>query len=86
MVTGKTLLCIKVIIKGNLVSNFRPITCLPLIWKLLTDILAEELYKHLEKTNSLPWEQNAYRKGSRGTQDQQLIDKMIVKDCKRWLL
>ena len=86
MVTGKTLLCIKVIIKGNFVSNFRPITCLPLIWKLLTDILAEELYEHLEKTNSLPWEQNGYRKGSRGTQDQQLIDKMIVKDCKRWLL
>ena len=86
MVTGKTLLCIKVIIKGNLVSNFRPITCLPLIWKLLTDILAEELYEHLEKTNSLPWEQNGYSKGRRGTQDQQLIDKMIVKDCKRWLL
>ena len=31
MVTGKTLLCIKEIEKGNLVSNFRPITCLTLI-------------------------------------------------------
>ena len=49
MVTGKTLLCIKEIQKGNLVLNFRPITCLPLIWKLLTGILAEELYEHLEK-------------------------------------
>ena len=49
MVTGKTLLCMKEIQKGNLVSNFRPITCLSLIWKLLTGILAEELYKHLEK-------------------------------------
>ena len=54
MVTGKTLLCIKEIQKGNLVSNFRPITCPPLIWKLLTGILAEELYEHLEKTHSLP--------------------------------
>ena len=85
MVTGKTLLCIKEIQKGNLVSNFRPITCLPLIWKLLTGILAEELYEHLEKTNSLPWEQKGCRKGSRGTKDQLLIDKMIVKDCKKRL-
>ena len=85
MVTGKTLLCIKEIQKGNLVSNFRPITCPPLIWKLLTGILAEELYEHLEKTNSLPWEQKRCRKRSRGTKDQLLIDKMIVKDCKRRL-
>ena len=82
MVTGKTLLCIKEIPKGNLVSNFRPITCLPLIWKLLTGNLAEELYEHVENTNSLPWEQKGCRKGSRGTKDQLLIDKMIVKDCK----
>ena len=85
MVTGKTLLCIKEIQKGNLVSHFRPITCLPLIWKLLTSILAEELYEHLEKANSLPWEQKGCRKGSPGTKDQLLIDKMIVKDCKKRL-
>ena len=29
--------------------NFRLITCLPLIWKLLTGILAEEMYEHLKK-------------------------------------
>ena len=85
MVTGKSLLCIKEIKKGTLVSNFRPMTCLPLIWKLLTGILAEELYEHLEKTNSLSWKQKGCRKGSRGTKDQLLIDKMIVKDCKRRL-
>ena len=68
--------------KGNLMSNFRLIICLPLIWKLLTCILAAELYEHFEKTNSLPWEQNGCRKGSRGTKDQLLIEKMIVKDCK----
>ena len=47
MVTGKTLLCVKEIQKRNLLSNFRPITCLPLIWKLLTGILAEELHEHV---------------------------------------
>ena len=85
MVTAKTLLCIKETKKGNLVSYFRPITCLPLVWKLLTGILAKELYEHLEKTNSLPWEQKGWRKGSRGTKNHLLIDKMIVKDCKRRL-
>ena len=47
--TGKTLLCIKGIQIGNLVSNFRPITWLPLIWKLLTSILDEELHEHVKK-------------------------------------
>ena len=69
----------------NLVSNFRPITCLPLIWKLLTGILAEELYRHHEKTKLLPWEQKGCRKGIQGTEDQLIIDKMLVEDCKRRL-
>ena len=71
--------------KGNAVANFRPITCLPLLWKLLTGILAEELYEHLEQANILPWEQKGSRKGSQGTKDQLLIDKIIVKNCKKRL-
>ena len=85
MVTRKTLLGIKEIQKGNLVSNVRPITCLSLIWRLLTDIFAAELYEHLQKTNLLPGRGKGFRKRKRGTKDQLLIDKMIVKDCKRWL-
>ena len=76
MVIGKTLLCIKEIQKGNLVSDFRPVTCLPLIWKLLKGILAEKLYENLEEINSLPWEQKGYRKGKpkhkRSTADWQI--------------
>ena len=51
----------------------------------MTAVLAEELYKHLEEKSLLPWEQKGCRKGSRGTKDQLLIDKMIVKKCKRRL-
>ena len=40
MATGKTLFCVKEIEEGNLVSNFKPITCLPLIWKLMTGIFS----------------------------------------------
>ena len=85
MVTGKTLLCVKEVDKGNVVTNFRPITCLPLIWKLLTGIIGEELYSNLENINMLTWEQNGCRKGSRGTNDQLLIDKLVVKNCKKRL-
>lgn len=76
MVTGQTLL--KEIVNGNKVSNFIPITCLPLLWKLLSPVLAEELYRHLEENNLLPREQKDYRKGSRGTKHQQLTDKMEI--------
>ena len=27
--------------KGNIASNYRPITCLPLVWKFLTGVLAD---------------------------------------------
>ena len=43
------------------------------------------MYEHLGKTNSVPWEQEGCRKGNRGTKDQLLIDRMVVKDCK-WRL
>ena len=35
MTKGRTCLIVKEKSKGALVSNFRPITCLPIMWKLL---------------------------------------------------
>ena len=69
--------------KGNIGTNFRPITCLPLMWKLFTGIMGDELYKHLEEENLLPDEQKGCRRNSRGTKDQLLIDKMVIRNCKR---
>ena len=34
--------------KGNVASNCRPITCLPLMWKLLTGVIADQIYAHLD--------------------------------------
>ena len=34
--------------KGNVASNYRPITCLPLIWKLLTGVISDKIYAHLD--------------------------------------
>ena len=70
---------------GSINTNFRPITCLPLIWKLLTGILADELYQHLESKELLPEEQKGYLRDARGTKDQLLTDKTILKNCRRRL-
>ena len=44
-------------------------------------VIAEAMYKHLE--GILHEEQMGCRRRSRGTKDQLLIDKAILKDCKR---
>ena len=62
LTSGKTVLIVKDKGKGNEVIYFRPITCLPIMWKLLTGIISEEMYKHLDKENLLPDEQKGCRR------------------------
>ena len=69
--------------KGNTADNYQPITCLPLMWKLLTGVIAEEMYNYLEREKILPKEQKGCKRGSRGTKDQLLIDKTVLEDCKK---
>ena len=83
MTTGKTIFCQKDLSKGNAVDNYRPISCFPLMWKLMTGIIANSAYEYLEMYNLLPVEQKGCRRSSRGTKDQLLIDKMVLNDCKK---
>ena len=46
---GRTLLLQKDKSKGNVASNYRPITCLPLMWTLLTGVIADQIYPHLNQ-------------------------------------
>ena len=80
---GLTTLTVKDKTKGNVITNFLPITCLPQMWKLVTGVLADEMYAHLERNNLLPDEQRGCRKRARGSKDQLLIDRMILKNCKK---
>ena len=48
--------------KRNIASNYRPITCLSLVSKLLTDILTDKIYDYLEKKMLLPEEQKGCRR------------------------
>ena len=68
---GKTLLCQKV----SAVDNYRPIFFLPLMWKIMTGMLAEKMYSHLKAENVLTSEQRECSKGRRGTKNKLFIDK-----------
>ena len=83
MTAGRTVLIQKDKEKGNTPGNYRPITCLPIMWKILTSILSDEIYRHLEDSKLIGEEQKGCRRGYRGTKDHLMLDKVILKDCKR---
>ena len=69
MTLGKTILCQKDPIKGNADDNYRPISCLPLMWKLMTGTIAESIYSFLHVNDKLPVEQKGCWKKIGGTKD-----------------
>ena len=79
---GRTSLLQKDKSKGNAASNYRPITCLSLMWKLLTGVIVDQIYAHLDHEKLLPEEQKGCRKGSRGTNDLLCIDRAVIKEVK----
>ena len=64
-------------------SNYRPITCLSLLWKLLAGIVADEIYNHLKENDLLPEEQKGYDRNSRSTNEQLLMDKTVIKNGRK---
>ena len=73
--------------KGCVSSNYRPITCLSVVWKLFSNILSKmiyvHMYKHLQSNTLLPYEQKGCYVNSRKTKDQLLIDKLLMLDSRQ---
>ena len=46
---GRTSLLQKDKSKGNVASNYRPMTCLALKWTLLAGVIADQIYAHLDR-------------------------------------
>ena len=63
--------------KGKAASNYRPITWLPLVWKLRTGVIANVIYGFLATNLLLPQELNGLRRKSRGMNDLLFNDKMM---------
>ena len=74
---GCTVLCQKNPRKGNAVENYHPITCLPLLWKLLTRVIAEDIYDYLEQEELLPEE----KKDAEKEAVEQRINCLLIRLC-----
>ena len=83
LMKSRTVLIKKDPAKGNAVGNYQPIACLNLLWKLKTGIIDDKFYQHLESENLLLDEQKGCRHASRNTKDQLLMDKAVIRNCKR---
>ena len=82
-VEGRTILVMKDSKNGTEVGNYRPITCLNLIWKLLTGIISDKTYDHLEKNRLLPEDQKGSRRKCQGTKDHLVIGRCILQNCRK---
>ena len=67
----------------TLPNKYRPICCLPTTYKLLTGIIADQIYDHLDGWKYLEEEQKGCRRYRQGTKHQLLINNSILEDCKR---
>ena len=79
---GRTSLLLKDKSKGNVASSYRPITWWPLLRKLLTVVIADQIHEYLDKEKLLPEEQKGCRKGSRGSNNLLYIDRAVIKEVK----
>ena len=57
-------------------------SCLPLMWKLLACVIADQIYAQLDQEKLLPEKQKGCRKGTRGTNYLLYIDRAIIKEVK----
>ena len=64
-------------------NKYRPICCLSTTYKLLTGLIADAIYCHLDLGNYMGNEQKGCIRKKMGTKDQLLINKAILEDAKR---
>ena len=82
MTKGRTTLIQKEPNKGTAPNNYRLITCLPMMWIILTAQIREEIYHSLTSRGLFPDEQKGCCKGSRGTAELFYTYKHILDECK----
>ena len=80
LTTGRTVLIMKDPEKGTVPNNYRPITCLPTTWKLLSGIIAQKVQDHTG--SHMDSAQKGIGKDTRGSKHQLLIDRAVARDSK----
>ena len=62
-------------------ENYRPITCLPTVYKAFTAVLGVAMWQHIDNNSILADEQTGCTPGRGGCSDQLLLDKMITAEA-----
>ncbi|XP_045480887.1 uncharacterized protein LOC123685276 [Harmonia axyridis] len=74
--------------KGDKTSdpkNYRPITCLPSIYKILTGVLTTTIWRHVDNYGIMAPEQNGCRKNIRGCKEALIVDHLVTKQARKKL-
>ena len=82
MTKGKTTLIQNNPNKRVTLNNYGPINCLPMMWKILTAQIREDIYYSLTSRGLFPEEQKGCRKGSKGITELLYIDQHILNESK----
>ena len=82
MTKGKTTLILKDPSKGTYPNNYRPITCLAMIWKILTAQIRGDIYYSLTNCGLFHEKQKRCCKESRSTGELLYIDPHILNEDK----
>ncbi|XP_015189702.1 PREDICTED: uncharacterized protein LOC107073527 [Polistes dominula] len=64
-------------------ANYRPITCLPTLYKIITSTICRQIDTHLTKNNIISEEQKGCRRNSQGCKEQLIIDSIIMNQAKK---
>ena len=64
-------------------SEYRPITCLSVFYKLITSVLVEQIYDHLQINHLLPAEQKGCGRGTYGCREHLLLNKLIIDHARK---
>ena len=64
MALGKTVFCKEGSSKGNAADNYKPISCLPLMWKLMAGTIPGSIYNFLDVNDKLSVEQKGCKEKS----------------------
>ena len=63
-------------------KNYRPIACLPTTFKILTSVITDRLYNHLENESIMTNEQAGGKKDCYRCKEQLMINNTILENCK----
>jgi hypothetical protein len=64
-------------------EKYRPITCLPTIYKILTCCIAEKIYQHVHHNKIMAIQQKGCARNSMGCKEQLIIDSVILEQVKK---